>query len=140
MRFSARLDTSYHGPLRPLKNAGIVVDSFFIVSRSCIHEGIWVSSQVKIQRIQVRRAWRPCSGSSSTYLSVMIGVIENISRSTAEMCRSTIMHVQYSFSCKSQSKCFRMHVDVGFFSCFGIWKSAQSCPHLSVMFCICHLL
>jgi hypothetical protein len=30
--------------------------------------------------------------------SVMTGVIENISHSTAKMCRSTIMHVPYSFS------------------------------------------
>jgi hypothetical protein len=37
---------------------------------------------LKIQRIQVRRAWRPCSGSSSAYPSTMTCVIENISHTT----------------------------------------------------------
>jgi hypothetical protein len=58
------------------------------------------------------RAWRPCSGSLSTYPLVMIGVVENISYSEAKMFRSTIMHVQYSFS-------YNSYVDMDIFSCFG---------------------
>jgi hypothetical protein len=104
MRFNARLDTSHHGP-HPFKNAGVVGDSLtgiqnvmvkclVVVNRSCIHKDLKVFPLVKIQRIQIWRAWRPYSESSSTYQSVMIDVIENISHSTAKMCRSTIMHVQ----------------------------------------------
>jgi hypothetical protein len=73
----------YYGLLHPLKVASVVTDSLtgiqnaivkclFIVNRTCIHKGFQVSPQVKIQRIQIWRAWRPCSGSSSTYPSVMI--------------------------------------------------------------------
>jgi hypothetical protein len=82
-RFSARLDTSHHGPPRLFKDAEVVADSLtgihkchFVVNRSCRHKGFYVSPQVKIQRIQIWRAWRPCSGSSSTYPSVLISIIE----------------------------------------------------------------
>jgi hypothetical protein len=40
----------------------------------------------------------PTPGSSSTYPSAMLGVIENTSHSTAKMCRNTIMHVPHSCS------------------------------------------
>jgi hypothetical protein len=40
-------------------------------------------TQVKIQRNQIWRTWRPCSRSSTTYSSVMIGVMENMSHSKA---------------------------------------------------------
>jgi hypothetical protein len=52
MRFNARLDTSHHGPPHPRKNAGVVTDSLtgihnvmclFIVNRTCIHEGVYMS-------------------------------------------------------------------------------------------------
>jgi hypothetical protein len=67
----------------PSKDAGAVADSLtgihsamvkclFVVKRSFIHKGFQVSPQVKLQRIQIWRAWRPCSGSSSTYPSAMI--------------------------------------------------------------------
>jgi hypothetical protein len=50
MRFSARLDTSHHGPPHPYKDGGAVADSLtsihtemvkclFVVNRSCIHKG-----------------------------------------------------------------------------------------------------
>jgi hypothetical protein len=50
MRFSARLNTSHHGPPYPFKDAGAVADSLtgihnsrvkclFVVNRSCIHKG-----------------------------------------------------------------------------------------------------
>jgi hypothetical protein len=68
------------------------------LSTGTAHKGSEVSTQVKIQRIQVRRAWRPCGGSSSTYPSVMISVTENISHGKAKMCRSTITHVPHSCS------------------------------------------
>jgi hypothetical protein len=56
-------------------------------------------------------------------LSLTIGHdIENISHSAAKMCRSTIMHVQYSFSYNSQIKCFRTYVDMDIISCFGTWN------------------
>jgi hypothetical protein len=45
-----------------------------------------MSSQVKLQRIQVRRAWRPRSESSSIYPSVMIRVIEKTSHTTRLKC------------------------------------------------------
>jgi hypothetical protein len=109
MRFNARLDISHHGPLHPCKDAGVVADSLtgihnavvkclFAFKWSYIHKGFQMSPQVKTQRIQIWRAWRPRSGSSSTYPSGMIGVVENISQNTVKMCRSTIMPVPQSFS------------------------------------------
>jgi hypothetical protein len=90
MRFTAQLDKPHHGPPHPLTDIGVVADTLtgiqnavvkclFVVNRSCIRKGIQVPPQVKIQRIQIRQAWRPCSGSSSTYPSVKKGVVENIS-------------------------------------------------------------
>jgi hypothetical protein len=139
-RFNAGLDTSHHGASHSFKDAGVVVDSLtgirnaivkrhFVVNRSCIHKGFSVSPQVKIQRIQIWRAWRPYSGSSCTHPSVMIGVIENIWHSAAKMCRSTIMH---SFSYKSQMKCFRTHADIDIFLVLVRGTRAQN---LSTTFC-----
>jgi hypothetical protein len=92
-----------------VKNAGVVSDSLtgiqsamvrclFVVNRSCIHKGIYVFPQTKIQVIQIWQAWRLCNGPSSTYPSVRIGVTDNISHSTARMCRSTITNVRHSCS------------------------------------------
>jgi hypothetical protein len=67
-----------------------MVKWLFVVKRKCVRKGFQVSPRVKIQRSQILRAWRPCRGSFSTYQSAMIGVTENISHSTAKMCRSTI--------------------------------------------------
>jgi hypothetical protein len=86
---NAPLDTSQLGPPHPFKDAGVVADSvtgfhiavvkcLFVVNRSCIHKGCWLSPQVKIQRFEIWWSWRPCSGSSA-YPSVMTG---NISHST----------------------------------------------------------
>jgi hypothetical protein len=65
------------------------------------------------------------SGTSSTFPLVTIGVVKNISRNTAKMCRSTITHVQYSFSYNSQIKCSWTDINMDISSCFGTWKS---CP------------
>jgi hypothetical protein len=132
MKFKAHLDTSHHGLQNPFKDAdsltGIhnaMVKCLFVVNRSFIHKGFRVPPQVTIERIQIWRAWRLCSGSSSTYAPVLIGVTGNISHSTAN--RSW----QYSFSYNSQIKCFRTHVYMDGFCCcccfffFGMWNS---CP------------
>jgi hypothetical protein len=145
MRFNARLDTPHHGPPHPFKDAGAVVDSLigihsvmvkclFVVNSSCVHKGVCVSPQVKLERIQMWRAWRPCSGPSSTYPSVMIGVIENISHSTAKICRSTIMHF---FSYNLQIRCFRASIDMDIlFLSWHMELVPSVCRHLSVTFCI----
>jgi hypothetical protein len=57
-RFNARLDTSHHGPPHPFKDAGVAADGLtgihnamvkclFVVNRSCIHKGFYVSPQVE---------------------------------------------------------------------------------------------
>jgi hypothetical protein len=43
-----------------------MVKCLFIVSSMCIHKCLKMSN-VKIKRVEVRRTWRPCSGSASTY-------------------------------------------------------------------------
>jgi hypothetical protein len=54
MRFNARLDTSHHGSPHLFKDSWAVADSLtgihnamvkwlFVVNRSCIHKGFWVS-------------------------------------------------------------------------------------------------
>jgi hypothetical protein len=96
MRFNTRLDASHHRPTHLFKDARVVADSLtgiynvivkclFVVNRSCIHNGLYMTLQVKIQRIQIRRVQRPCSGPSSTYPLVMIRVTENISHSMAKL-------------------------------------------------------
>jgi hypothetical protein len=82
MRFNARLDTPRHGPPHPFKQAGVVADSL-TGSASSLSTGAAYTMflgvpQVKLHTIQIWGTCRPCSGSSSTYPSVMIGVIENI--------------------------------------------------------------
>jgi hypothetical protein len=84
----------------------------FVVNGNCIHKGFCVSPQVKTQRIQVRWAWRSCSGASCNYPSIMLHVVGNISHSTVKMCRSSIMH---SLSHNSQIKCFQAYVHMGVF-------------------------
>jgi hypothetical protein len=61
----------------------------------------------------------------STYPSVMIGVTENTSHSTTKMYRGTIILIQYSFSCKSQIKYFRIQTFYGHFSYFGMCNSCS---------------
>jgi hypothetical protein len=88
--FKARLNTLHFGPPHPFKDAGIGADSLtgihnlmvkclFVVKRSSVYKGFYVTPQVKIQRIKIWQERRSCSAPSSTYPSVMIGVIENIS-------------------------------------------------------------
>jgi hypothetical protein len=109
VRFNARLDTSHHGPPHPCKDTGVVSDSLDrhpqcdgAVPLRCLQElhtqeevfGVPTgtrpedSSQVSVEAMQ----W------ILLYLSVMIAIIENISHSTAKMCRSTIMHIAHSCS------------------------------------------
>jgi hypothetical protein len=104
---SIRFNCTYRhiSPWTAAPNTGVVVDSLtgiynvtvkslFVVNRSCIHTQRFSGvPTVKIQRIQLWWAWRPCSGFSSTRTLVMTGVNENFSHSTAKLCRSTIMHV-----------------------------------------------
>jgi hypothetical protein len=103
MRLNARLDTSHHGQPHPFEDAGVVADSLtgnhnsmskclFVINRSFSGMGIQVPPPVNIQRIQIWRAWKSCSGSSSTYPSVMIGVVENISHGAAKMTDNWIDH------------------------------------------------
>jgi hypothetical protein len=91
-----------------------------------------VSPQVTVPRIQIWRARRPWSGSSSTYLSNMIGVNENISHSTAMMCRNTVIH---SYICNSQ-----MFPDIcrygHFFMFWYVELVLTVCLRLSVTLCI----
>jgi hypothetical protein len=89
-----------------------------------------------MQMIQICRVWRPCSGSSSIYHLVMIGITENISNNMAKMCQHAIMQ---SFSYDSQMKYFQIHADVTICSCFGMRKSCLSFSHLSVTSCISEL-
>jgi hypothetical protein len=100
IQFNACLDMSHHGQPHPFKDAEIVADSLtgnhtvkvkclFVVNRSCNHKAFKFPPppHVKIQRIQIWWIWMPCSGSSSTYSSVMTGVIENVLHSTAKPCQ-----------------------------------------------------
>jgi hypothetical protein len=108
MRFNAHLDTSHHGSPHPYKDAEVVAGSLtgihkamvkclFIVNRTAYTRVSRCPHRQKSRGFKSLGAWRSCSGSSSTYPSVMIGVIENISHSTAKMCRSTIMHVLHPY-------------------------------------------
>jgi hypothetical protein len=79
MRFNARLDASHHGPPHPSKDAGAVADSLTGIHSAMVKCQQELLTQEyldvptgKTLRIQIRRAWRPCSGSSSTYPPVMI--------------------------------------------------------------------
>jgi hypothetical protein len=101
MRFIARLNTSHHRPPYPSKDAGAVADPL-----TGIRSAWWSPSSfstgaafrrlhMKIQRIRIRLAWSPYSGSSSTYPSAMTGVIGNISHGRAKMCRNTIKHIPH---------------------------------------------
>jgi hypothetical protein len=63
MIFNARIDMSHHGLQQPFEDAGVLVECLthhnvmvkclFVVTRSCIHNGFYVSPHVKIQRIQI---------------------------------------------------------------------------------------
>jgi hypothetical protein len=88
--FYALLDTFHNELPQPFKDAGAVADSltgihssmvkcFFVVSRMCICKGSQFSENLKIE---IRRAWRPCSEFSSTYPHVIMDAIENIYYST----------------------------------------------------------
>jgi hypothetical protein len=122
IRFNTRLDTSHLGPPHPCKDAGADADSLtgihnaivkclFVVNRSCIHRGFCVSPQVKVQRIEIwRGAWRPCSGSSSTYPSVILYIMiwYQVLFTTTDLvcciCTTDVMpHVQ---NCLLQQLCY----------------------------------
>jgi hypothetical protein len=121
MRFNARLDTSHHGPPHPFKDAGVVADSltstnnamfFFIVDSSCIHVFLCVSTG----KNSGFKSGEHGGHASSTYPSVMIGVIEN-PYSRIKMLLSIITH-PFSYNSQNKNKCFRTHVDMDIFSCF----------------------
>jgi hypothetical protein len=102
MRFNARLDTSHHGPPHLSKDAGVVADSL-----TGIHSGM-VKCQQELHTQGVLAVptgknpedSNPVSVEAMQWVLLYLSIghhIENISHSAA-MCRSTIMHVQYSFS------------------------------------------
>jgi hypothetical protein len=151
MRFSVRLDTSHHGPPHLFKDAVVVADSLTGIHNAMvkcpslstgaayIRVFFLVSSQVKIQRIQIwRGAWRPCSGSSCTYPAVITGVIENISHSTAK-CVGTPSHMYHIHALTpagtSASRFTRISVVV---TCKSMWQNMRAyqtvtnnpCPHI----------
>jgi hypothetical protein len=75
-----------------------MVNCLFVVNKGCIHKGFLGfssnnnpedSNLVSVEAMQLVLLYLPL---------VMIGVIENISHSTAKMCHSTIMHVAHSCS------------------------------------------
>lgn len=112
IRSNAHLNMSHHGLPHPFKDAEIVVDSLtgihkamvkclFVVNRGCIHKGFSVFPQVKIQRIQIWQVRKPCSGSSSAYPLVMIGVIENTSHRTSRMPMYNFRALTASGTCSS---------------------------------------
>jgi hypothetical protein len=86
------------------------------------------------------RAWRPYSWFSSTYPSVMIGVIEKISHSTPEMCRSTIVHVQYFSAVIHKLNISGRMLIWTFFLVLVCETRAKLCPHLSVTSSVSRLL
>jgi hypothetical protein len=74
VKFEVSLDTSHYGPPHPFKDAGVVAGSvadthtamvkcLLDVNRSCINRGFQVSPHVKIERIQIQRAWSSCTSS-----------------------------------------------------------------------------
>jgi hypothetical protein len=82
IRFNLWLDTSQHGSPHQFKDAGVVADNL-----RGIHNEMMLRCQEELRTQEVLRvptgknpedsnlgAWRPCSVSSSTYPSVMIGV------------------------------------------------------------------
>jgi hypothetical protein len=104
MRFSAGSKHLNHGTPHPLRDAEIVADSLrgihnvtvkflFIANRNSIGVSTGTNPEdLNLESVEVIQ-W-----ASSTYPSVLIGVIENISHSAAKICRSIIMHVPHSCS------------------------------------------
>jgi hypothetical protein len=101
-----------------------MVKCLFVVNRSCIHKEFKVSPTGKNSE-DSNLASVEAMQWALLYLSIGYD-IENISHSAAEMCRSTFMHVQYSFSYNSQMKCFRTHVGVDIFLVLVSGTYAQS--------------
>jgi hypothetical protein len=130
MRFNARLDMSHHGPPHPSdrhpKCDGEVPlrCQQELDTQGCLGvptgKNPGDSNVASVEAMQ----W------ALLYLSIGHD-IGNISYSAAKICRSTIMHVQHSCSCKSQIKYFRTHVDMDISFSFGIWNS---CPNFSAHF------
>jgi hypothetical protein len=117
MRFSARLDTSHHGPPHPFKHAAVVADCLtgvhnalvkclFAVNRNCIHKSFEGSPQVNILRIQIWRAWRPCSGSPSAYPSVMILRTSRTARLKCAGAPSCMYHIRALTASATSSSSF----------------------------------
>jgi hypothetical protein len=131
MRFNARLDMSHHEAPHPFKHAEIGVERVVWQESG----GRWWSTCSLLAGAAYRMdicvfigknpAWRPCSGTSCTHPSVMIGVTENISHNTAKMNDSGMAEGNICSANISQFKYFRTHADLDIFSCFGMWNS---CP------------
>jgi hypothetical protein len=119
MRFNARLDTPHHGPQQPFKNTGVIGDSSDrhpqyegevpLHWQQELHtQGFYVSPQVKIHTIQIWQAWRPCSGSSSAYHSVMIVLLRTsrIARLKCAGAPSFMYHICALTACGTFSSSF----------------------------------
>jgi uncharacterized 2Fe-2S/4Fe-4S cluster protein (DUF4445 family) len=105
MRFSVRLDTSYHRPPHPLKDAGVVADSLTGIHNAMLKCLFVVNSGWVLLYISIRH--------DSCYWEHLAQNGKN----ERQLNRSR----QYSLSCNSQIKCSRIHVDMDFFfSCFGM--------------------
>jgi hypothetical protein len=99
MRLNTCLSMSYHGLLNPFKDPWIAAHSLevFIVhwwSDSMLWTGseytrVLSAPHAEIESTKIRRRWGPCSGSSPTSPSVMIGTVEDISNNMVEICCST---------------------------------------------------
>jgi hypothetical protein len=109
VRFNTCLDTSYHWPSNTFKDVGGVagsvtavhnalLKSFYVINRKWINKGFQVYPNIETQRIQVRWAWGPHSGPSSTYPSVTVRDVQDASGDNSKMCWRTIMHEKRAFS------------------------------------------
>jgi hypothetical protein len=70
MKFSSRLDISYHRPPHPSKDGGVVangltnahsviVKRLIVINRRCINKGLYISAQVKPHETEIRGTSRP---------------------------------------------------------------------------------
>jgi hypothetical protein len=98
MKINAPLYTSHHRTPGPFEDAGVAVDSLRGIHSAIINKvPLRCQQELHTQRPlgvltginpedSIWRAWRPCSGSSSTYPLVMIAVIVDILHRTTKMC------------------------------------------------------
>jgi hypothetical protein len=91
---------SHYGPPKQLVDNltcinNALVNWLFTVNRNCIHKGFLGVPTGKNPEDSNLANIEAMKWSSSVYPSFMIGVIENISHSTAELCHSEILYVPH---------------------------------------------